>query len=317
MPYVEPDVPSEALDQALQHVQSTAAELAPAEGRAARRGDTVVVDLVQEGGEVAERDYVVELGSGRLIEEIEEALAGQSVGDVTEVSYELADGSKRQLSATVKEIKEKVLPPLDDELAKAASEFDTLEELRADLESTLRAQLEAESETLFRSAVADALVDASRVNPQGPLVEARTRELLRGLARSLQSRGIDAGAYLQLTGQTPEQLEQRLRAEASRAVARELVLEAAADQLDVRVSDTEVRELLEEQGEVEETIEHVLQHGETLAQLKEDIRLRKALDAVAAQVQRIEPDLAAARDAIWTPEKEAPADEQKLWTPGS
>jgi len=317
VPYAEPEVPEEAVDQALQHVQATVAELAPVEGRSAQPGDTLVVDLVQRDGEVAERDYVVELGSGRLIEEIEEALVGVGIGEETQVSYELADGSRRDLVATVKEIKEKVLPPLDDELARAASEFDTLGELRGDVESRIREQLEAEAEVDFRGAVADALVQAARVNASGPLVEARTRELVRGLARSLQARGVDAGAYLQLTGQTPEQLEQRMRAEASRAVARELVLEAVADKLDIDVPDAEVRELLEAQGEDAETIEHVFHHQETVVQLKEDLRLRKALDRVAAEVKRIEPDLAAARGSIWTPEQEAPAAEQKLWTPGS
>ena len=317
VPYQEPEVPAEALDEALRHVQATVAELAPVEGRPAQAGDTVVVDLVQSSGEAAERDYVVELGSGRLIEEIEAALVGLPAGEEREVSYELADGSRRTLTGTVKEIKEKILPPLDDELAQAASEFDTLDELRADLEQTLLDQLRVESEASFRAAVADALVDAARVEPSGPLVEARTRELLRGLSRSLQARGIDAGAYLQLTGQTAAQLEERLRGEASRAVARELVLEAVADELDVDVPDTDVRELLEEQGETEETIEDVFHHQETLVRLREDLRLRKALDRVAAEVRRIEPDLAAARESIWTPEKEAPAAEQKLWTPGS
>ncbi|HEY6016474.1 MAG TPA: hypothetical protein VIU16_06785 [Gaiellaceae bacterium] len=155
------------------------------------------------------------------------------------------------------------------------------------------------------------------MNAAGPLVEARTRELLRGLARSLQQRGIDPNAYFQLTGQTPEQLEQRMRADATRSVARELVLEAVADRLGLEPSDDDVRELLREQGESDETIEYVLGEAETLGRIKEDLRLRRALDRVAAEVKRIEPEVAAAREAIWTPEKEAPAGEQKLWTPGS
>lgn len=319
VPYAEPEVPDQAVEQALQHIQATVAELATVEGRSAQPGDTLVVDLVQDGGGQAERDYVVELGSGRLIDEIEEGLVGLPVGEEREVAYELADGSRRTLRATVKEIKEKVLPPLDDDLAKAASEFDTLEELRADVGQRIREQLDAEAEVDFRGAVADALLVAAKVNPRGPLVEARTRDLISGLARSLQARGVDAGAYLQLTGQTPQQLEQRMRAEASRAVGRELVLEAVADKLDIQIADAEVRELLEKQGEDGETIEHVFQHGDTLVRLKDDLRLSRALDKVASEVKRIEPDLAAARDSIWTPgaEQEAQAPETKLWTPGS
>src|SRR6185312_830707 len=112
----------------------------------------------------------------------------------------------------------------------------------------------------------------------GPLVEARTRELIRGLARSLESRGIDAGAYLQLTSQTPQQLEQRMRLEAMRAVGQEIVLEAAADQLGIEVSDEQLRETLEQQGEDAETIENVLASPDLLDRIREDLRLREALD---------------------------------------
>lgn len=320
VPYQEPSVPDEALNEALEMVQSTVGELSDVDGRPARLGDTLVVDLVQGDGENAERDYVVDLGTGRLLEEIELGLVGMSAGDEKTIEYELMDGSKRQLTATVKEIKERVLPPLDDDLAKAASEFDTLDELRADLSQKIEEQLRVESDQLFRRSVADALLQAAKVNATGPLVEARTRELIRGLARSLEQRGIDAGAYLQLTGQTPQQLEQRMRVEATRAVGQEIVLEAVADDLGLEISDEEVRETLERQGEDAESIEWVLQTPDTLDRLKEDLRLRKALDAVADKVKRIEPELAEAREKLWTPEQgqqEAAAGEQKIWTPGS
>jgi trigger factor len=320
VPYQEPQVPEEALAEALEMVQSTVAELADVDGRPAQLGDTLVVDLVPADGENAERDYVVDLGRGRLLEEIEQGLVGMTAGEEKQVEYELMDGSKRSLTATVKEIKERVLPPLDDELARAASEFDTLDELRADLSRTIEEQLRADADALFRRAVAAKLTEAAKVNATGPLVDARSRELIRGLARSLEQRGIDAGAYLQLTGQTPQQLEQRMRLEAARAVGQEIVLEAVADDLGLAVTDEEVRETLERQGEEAEAIEWVLQTPETLDGIKEDLRLRKALDRVAAEVTKIEPELAEAREKLWTPEQqqqEAAKGEQKLWTPGS
>jgi trigger factor len=264
------------------------------------------------------QEIETEIGSGEVMKEIEDALVGMSVGEEKQVTYELGDGSTRTLDATLKEIKERVLPPLDDELAKAATEFDTLEELRADLERTIRAQLTVEADAQFRRAVADRLAQAANVNATGPLVESRANELLRGLARSLEQRGIDAGAYLQLTGQTPQQLQQRMRAEASRAVGQELVLETVADELGLDVPDEEVRETLERQGEEPEAVEWALSTPETLERIKEDLRLRKALDRVAGEVQRIEPELAEAREKLWTPEQqEAQKSEQKIWTPGS
>src|SRR5207248_768879 len=207
------------------------AELVPVEDRPVVEGDTVVVDLVTPGGE-AQRDYVVELGQGRLLDELEEGIVGMRARETKQVEADLGDDSTAAIDVTVKEIKEKVLPPLDDDLARAASEFETLDELRGEIESRLREQLEAEAEGAFRAATADALVEAAKVNPDGPLVES-----------------------------------------------------------------------LRESGR--------------LGELRYDLRLRNALDRVAAEVKRIPAELAAAREKLWTPEKEKTSADTKLWTPGS
>src|SRR5205814_5282652 len=141
----------------------------------------VVVDLVTPGGE-AQRDYVVELGQGRLLDELEEGIVGMQAGETKQVEAELGDDSTAAIDVTVKEIKEKVLPPLDDDLARAASEFETLAELRADIEARLREQIEQEVETRFRGAVADAPVSASTVDAAAPLVVPPTRALPRDSA---------------------------------------------------------------------------------------------------------------------------------------
>jgi trigger factor len=282
--------------------------------------DVVIVDLVSSNGETR-RDYVVELGRGAVVDEIEQGLRGMSAGDTKDVDFELADGTKQAVTLTVKEIKEKMLPPLDDELARAASEFDTLADLRADVESSLREQIEEELEAQFRSDAADALVAASRVDASGPLVDSRTRELLRGLVRQVESRGIPFETYLTMSGQSPEQLLERLQAEATRSVARELVLEAAADQIGIDVSDEEVESLVREQAEAlgddaDEQLERLRESGR-FELLRDDLRLRAALDRIASEVKRIPHEVAAAREAIWTPDKEKPQTETKLWTPGS
>ncbi len=243
MPKHEAEVPEEAVQAELEALQRTVAELVPVDSRPAAQGDTVVVDLVADDGS-AQRDYVVELGSERLVEEIENGVRGLAAGEQREIAYELADGSRRSATVVLKEVKERVLPPLDDELAKSATEFDTLDELRGEIETRLRAQIDEELAGAFRGAAVDELVKASNVQASGPLVELRTRELLAGLARSLQARGIDAGTYLQLTGQTLEQLNERLYAEASLSVARELILEAVADKLGLQVTDDEIRDEL-------------------------------------------------------------------------
>jgi trigger factor len=313
----EVEVPEELVQAELDALRSTVAELVPVEGRPVAPDDTVVVDLV--GEDETRRDYVVELGRGAVVEEVEQGLVGMSAGETKEMSFELADGSTQSLGATVKEIKEKVLPPLDDDLARSASEFETFAELRDDVESRLREQIEEEVETRFRADAADALVAASKVEAAGPLVESRTRELLRGFARQVEARGVQLETFLAMTGQQPEELVAQLHLEAQRSVARELVLDAVADELELEVPDSDVEELVREQAEaigddVDEMLVALRESGR-FESLREDLRLRQALDRVASEVKRIPLAQAEAREAIWTPDKENPPTETKLWTP--
>ena len=320
VPAADVEVPQELVDQQLEALRFAVAELVPVEGRPAQAGDTLVVDLVGADGK-AQRDYVVELGLGRVVEELEEALVGMSAGETKDVEYELADDQKTKVEVALKEVKEKVLPPLDDELARTASEFETLEELRADIEERIREQIEEEVETGFRAAAADALVVASNVQPSGPLVQARTAELLTGLVRSLERRGISPETYLAVSNQTPQQLEERLRGEAALSVARELTLEAVAEQAGIEVTDDELRDFVREHAEAEgdeadKVVDQVFASGRHEL-LREDLRMRKALDRVVADVKRIPMELARAREQLWTPGQEKGAQATKLWTPGS
>ena len=316
VPYAEPEVPDDLVDHELNVLRSTVAELAPAEGRPAAPGDTVVVDLVIDDG--GERDYVVELGSGRLIPELEEQLTGMSAGEAKEIELEQAgEAEPIKVHAVVKEIKEKVLPELDDELARSASEFDSLDELRADIEQRIREQIEAEVNEAFRRAALDRLVEASNVQVSGPLVDARTRTLLGELDAVLQRSGGSLEAYLQMSGDSAEELIRRLRDQAAASVAGELVLEAAADQLGIQVSDEEVDQAFRDRFEEPDKIIEQARAAGAYESERESMRLSRALDRIAAEVERIAPEQAAAREAIWTPDKEKPTTETKLWTPGS
>jgi trigger factor len=221
----------------------------------------------------------------------------------------------------VKEIKEPMLPPLDDELAKAASEFATLEELSGDIEGRLREQIEEELEGEFRGAAVDALVEASGIEVSDALVESRAGNLIRAFVDGLERRGISVETYLALTGETAEQIQERMLADARRSLARELVLEAVAEQLGIEVSDDELRAFIREQAELtdeedpDELIEQ-LWHSGRHETLRTDLRLRAALDRVAAEVKRIPVELAQAREKLWTPGQEKPEGAPKLWTPG-
>jgi trigger factor len=320
VPAPDPDVPEDLVEHELEVLRSSVAELAPVEDRPAVAGDTVVLDLVVEGQE-PQRDYVVDLGTGRLVPELEQALVGMQPGETREVRFERAEDTTGTVELTLNELKERVLPPLDDEFARAASEFDTLDELRSEIESRLREQLEEEIEGAVRAAAVDRLVEASGVEAGGPLVEARARTLLNNLARSLAARGLSLETYVAVSGTSAEQLSAQIRGEAAQSVARELVLDAVAEQVGIEVPDGEVEALVREEAEAagddpDALIESLKAHG-TFEDLREDIRLRAALDRVAAEVKRIPVELAEARDSIWTPEKEKREAPTKLWTPGT
>ncbi len=316
VPAPEAEVPEELISAELEVLRGTVAELVPAD-RPAEAGDTVVVDLVREDGDGGQRDYVVELGSGRLVSELEEQLVGMSAGETREVRFELADEKLGVVEATMKEVKEKVLPPLDDDLARAASEFDTLDELHAEIEGRLRAQVEAQAEEAFRRSALDALVEAANVQPAGPVVDARTRTLVRELDEMMRRRGGTLDTYLQITGGSAEELVARLHGEARRSVAGELVLEAAAEKLGIEISDEEIDVAVRERFEDADTVIAQLRESGVYEQERQSLRMASALDRIASEVKRISVEQAEAREAIWTPDKEKAKTETKLWTPGS
>lgn len=321
VPRAKIEVPQEAIDDEIEALRESVAELAPAGERPAQPGDTLVVDLVDAQGE-AQPDTVVELGVGRLAPEIEAGLVGARAGETKEIEFPLVDGTTSKVEITVREIQEKVLPEVDDDLARAASEFDTLAELRASIEETLREQLDAEIDAAFRISAVDELVKASQVQPALPLVRSRAADLITGFVRSLERRGVSLEAYLAASGGSPQELERQMVLEAAVSVARELALEALAAKAGIEISDDDVKAYIREETEAageadaEGVIEDVWAHGQQES-IREDLRLRAALDRLVADVKPIAPDLAEARDKLWTPDKEKPAGETKLWTPGS
>jgi trigger factor len=310
------EVPDEAVEGQLAALQSSAASLTPVAGRPAQPGDVAVIDLIADDGP-SQRGYVVELDSGRLVDELEEGIAGLSPGESREVAWELADGSTRRATVVLTELHEKVLPPQDDELARAASEFDTLDELRADIVERIRSLLDRESESRFRVAAVDELLRASHVEPARLVVQWRTEELISALLRQLDASGIDPASYLRMMGISGPELEQRLALEAAYSIGRELVLEGVADKLGIDISDDDIRAVLREDGESDADIEEFMAAGGA-DRIRHDLRLKEAVDRIVAEVKPISQELAEARESIWTPSKEQESSpEKKLWIPGS
>jgi trigger factor len=328
----EPQVPEDVVEREIERVRAGFAKLEPVE-RAAAEGDVLLIDfegLVDgqafEGGKAS--DYLLELGGGQLVEGFEEQLSGAAAGEEREVEVSFPDdlpseelaGADAVFSVQVKEVREKVLPDLDDDFAAEVSEFDTLEELRDDIREKVSEVAADRIEQDFRVAAIDAAVDAATVDLPDELAAARAAERWERVERQLAARGMNPDSYLQMQGKTREEVIEESRPDAERELKREAVLEAIADAEGIEVSEEEMVEALAHAAEHERTTpEKLLRRLEESgrdALVREDIRVRKAIDLVAESAVPIPLEQAEAREKLWTPEKER-EEAGSLWTPGA
>ena len=329
------EVPDDVVERELGALRESGARLEPVE-RAAAEGDVLLVDYVGsvdgepfEGGEA--HDYLLELGAGRLIEGFEEQLGGAEAGDERRVEVTFPDdyqadrlaGKDAVFEVSVKEVREKVLPEADDDFAAEASEFDTLEELRADIRGKLGEAAEQRVEQDFRVAAIDAAVENATVELPEEIVTARATERWERVERQLAGRGIDAATYLQMQGKSREEVIEESKPDAERELRREAVMTAIAEQEGFEVTDEEMVEALAHTAEhermpPEKLLERLRAEGRD-ALVREDLRVRKAIDLVAETAKPIPLGQVEARERLWTPESEAAAGEAggELWTPGS
>jgi trigger factor len=333
----EPAADEAAVQGEIDALRERAARLETVE-EPASSGDFVVIDYVGSvdgenfaGGEG--RDQLIELGSGRLVPGFEEQLAGAKAGDERTVTItfpedygaaELA-GKEAEFAVTVKEVKRKDLPALDDDFASDAAGFDTLEELREDIVTKLRESDGAKVEAEFREAVVDAVVRKAQVDVPDALVDARAAELWDRMLHTLSHQGISKEIYLQISGKTEEDLLADARPDAEQALRREAVIAAVVEAEDIQPADGDVLEALQptavrENSTPEKLFERLQQAGR-LDDLRADLAQSQAVDFLAEQAQAIPAERAQAREKLWTPEDGEPGGGEqapgKLWTPGS
>jgi trigger factor len=313
----EANVDDERIAHELEHLRERLAKLETAE-RAAKEGDFVVVDYVGsidgepfDGGEG--RDQLIELGGGRLIPGFEEQLTGSSAGDERTIDVTFPDdygaghlaGKPAQFALTVKEVREKQLPELDDELASDAAGFDTLDELKDDIRKRLAEQEEQAIDAEFREAVLDAVVAKATVAVPDALIEARAIELWEQTINSLRRRGLSKEAYMQISGKSEEEILEEAKPDAEQALKREAVLAAVVVAEQVEPTDEELSEALAHTASHENTtpeklLERVRKAGGTEA-LREDVATRKALDLLTERATAIPQAQAEAREKLWIP----------------
>jgi trigger factor len=330
----EPDASDDAVDTELEALRERAARLDTVD-EAAENGDFVVMDYKGfidgepfEGGEG--RDQLVELGSGRLIPGFEEQVTGAKAGEERKIELSFpADygaehlaGQDATFDVTVKEVKRKELPALDDDFAVEAAGFDSLEELRTDISSRLEEAESKRIDTEFREAVLDAAVREAKVDVPDALVEARAREMWEQTIHSLSHQGVSKEMYLRISGKDEEELLAEARPDAEKALKRDAVLVSVIEAEGIEVADDEVLEALAETAErggqkPKKLLERLRSEGR-LDSVKEDIAARKALDLLVDEAQAISVEQAQARDKLWTPGRsgEQQGDAGQLWTPG-
>ncbi len=328
----EPEPAEELVDREVERIREGFAKLEPVD-RAAVEGDVLLVDFeglldgkAFEGGKAS--DYLLELGGGQLIEGFEEQLAGVGGGETRNVEVTFPDdyqaeqlaGEDAVFTVEVKEVREKVLPELDDDFASEASEFDSLEELRADITERLAEAVGERAEQDFRVAAVDAAAAEAKLDLPDELATARATERWERVERQLASRGMQPDAYLQMQGKTREEVIAESKPEAEAELKREAVLAAIADAEGIEASEEEMVEALEHSAEHERTtpeklLKRLRESGRD-AMIRDDIRFRKAIDMVAEAAKPIPLEQAEAREQIWTPEKER-KEAGELWTPGS
>jgi trigger factor len=298
----EPEATDDEVDGELDRMRESLASLETVE-RAAANGDYVVVDFTGsidgepfEGGEA--RGFLLELGSGRLIEGFEDQLEGAAAGDDREVSVTFPDdyqaehlaGKDAVFAVAVKEVKEKRLPELDDDLAVEAGGYDSLDELRTEIANRIRAAKEEAVERDYREAAVDAAAATATIDVPAPLVHAKAHEMWHVTTRRLQAQGLDPQQYLQIVNKTSEELIVESEPEAERALRREAVLAAIIEAEGIEVTDDELIEALREasadpgkpppsEKALRRSLDKARARGADEA-LREDIAMRKALDAI-------------------------------------
>ncbi|TMK79461.1 MAG: trigger factor [Actinobacteria bacterium] len=278
----------EEIDDQLKRMQDRFSTLEPVQ-RPARAGDYMLVDIhtTLHGNEIAElsgNDQLYELGSAWPVKELDDELAAKRTGDIVKFNATIPEGlggehagKEVTFQVLVKEVREKKLPPLDDEFAKTSSEFETLDELRDDLAQRIEKIKAVQADAEVRNRILEQVLDDVEVEAPESLVQSEMAYRLQRLEEQLRAAGLALDQYLTSQNLTEEQIEADLRGQADRNVRAQLILEEVGRREGFQVSEEELRE-------------EVRYHAETLRtdpdQLAKELGERGRLMALAGDIIR-------------------------------
>lgn len=298
---IDSEVTEEELNAEIDRERESNARTVSVEDRAVKDKDMTIIDfegfvdgVAFEGGKG--ENYPLTIGSGAFIPGFEEQLIGAKLNEETEVNVTFPDeyqaeelaGKAAMFKVTVKEIKEKELPELDDEFASEVSEFDTLAEYKEDVKKKLTERKEAEAKRQKEDAVIEAIINDSNMEIPDAMVDTQTRQMAQDYANRLQQQGLSLEQYFQFTGLTMEKFLEQMKPNALKRIQSRLVLEAVVKAESIVASEEEYEEELKKMAEMYQMEADKLKEmiGEyEKEQISEDIAIQKAVEFVVKEAK--------------------------------
>ena len=296
-------VTAEDVEAELKRVQEQNARLLTVEDRPVADGDQTVIDFEGfvdgkgfEGGKA--EDYPLTIGSHSFIDTFEEQLIGKNIGEECEVNvtfpteYHAAElaGKPAMFKVTVKEIKVKELPALDDEFASEVSEFDTLDEYKQDIEKKLQERREKAAASQNEDRVVAKVVENASMEIPEKMIDAQVDNMLRETAQRMQSQGLSMDLYMKYTGMTADQMKDQMRPEAVKRIQTRLVLEAVVKAENIETSEEKLDEEIAKMAEAYKMEADKLKSYMTDSdkdQMKQDLAVQAAVDLLVSEAKLV------------------------------
>lgn len=303
VPKTEINVTEEEIQQDIDRVREQNSRMVTVEDRPVQDGDITKIDfkgfidgVAFEGGEGT--DYPLTIGSHAFIDNFEEQLIGKSIGEETEVNVtfpeeyqaEELQGKPAMFKVTVKEIKYKELPEFDNDFVQDVSEFETVDEYKADVEAKIKERKEKEAKVEKEDNVIEKIIEGATMEIPEAMIEFQVENMLEDYSRRLQQQGLSIQQYMQYTGLTIDKLKEDMRPQTVKRIESRLVLDAVVAAENIEVTDEDIEK------EIEEMAKTYMMEADKLKEymgdaekenLKADIAVRKAADFVAAEAVEV------------------------------
>ena len=298
------EVEDEAVENELKSMQEKNARVSLKEEGEIEKGNIAIIDFkgyvdgeAFEGGEA--KDYELEIGSGTFIGDFEDQLVGLKKDESKKVNVSFPEeygredlnGKPATFEVTIKDIKVKELPALDDEFAKEVSEFDTLEELKSDIKDRMKKELSDKAKAEYEEAVVEAVAANAEIEIPKVMIEKEIDNMVRDLEMRLKYQGLDLKSYYEFTNSSEEKVKEYMKETAEKRVKTDLIMQEIAKVEDIKATEEELKEKAMEvakqygQKDVEKTAELIVNAQK--AYLEIDIVNGKVLDLLVENSKEI------------------------------